>query len=208
MTSPTHPLLMLSHGEVDFDCLHVDRAPQDINKAALSSWALTEQMNGHIVLVAAYREDGSRTNPTMATEARLGEMMERSDDSMTPSLIHFMCYRHLARRAKGRLALPVGGTRMHCTPDLFALDMRDTEEMEDALAPVLRPRLGDMALSTSQSVHPDTPVFPIWHRTGQNTPISAHHALELTQSLRGQVQRILEVARGPGEVFSDRLLHA
>lgn len=197
------PLLLLSHGEMDFDCPHVDLSERN---DLLSVWQLQEGSWTHCELVDLRDLNGAPAtpDPSRPRDLSLSQVRMRSDYSFTASLLHFQFHLPAQKRATGQIAPFSLATQLLCTRDLFALVMRNADL---AGSPPIRPRLGDFSLEQVRgSASPDAKILPIIHRTGRNAPISAHCALELHHRLESQLGAICEYSRTSNEIVSESIL--
>ena len=197
------PLLLLSHGEMDFDCPHVDLSERD---DLLSVWQLQEGSWTHCELVELQDLSGAPAlpDPSRPRDLSLSQVRMRSDYSFTASLLHFQFHLPAQKRATGQIAPFALATQLVCTRDLFALVVRNADLAEN---PPIRPRLDDVSLGCVYGSAPrKTQILPIIHRTGQNTPVSTHCALELHHRLESQLRAICEYSRTPNEIVAEGIL--
>lgn len=197
------PLLLLSHGEMDFDCPHVDHSERD---DLLSIWQLQHESWTYCDLVDLQDLSGTHITPNASRprDVSLSQMRERSDYSFSVSLVHFQLHLPAQKRETGRLAPFSLATQLICTRDLFALVQRNADDPD---CPPIRPRKRDFSLGPICGSAPqDMQILPIIHRTGKYAPISAHCALELHHRLESQLRAICEYSRTSNEIVSESIL--
>lgn len=209
------PLFMTSHGPVEFACPHVDKRKQE---DIITSWtysARDDDTDHAYTLIGLHTYAGHSLPPpqsgrTMGTDG----MISLPDTNLTTSLIYFSAFMDATRRLTKNFAVAPGGMRIHCTRDLFVMDLRRTSRADDVATLPIRPLLSEIksiapgggvkAVSGIYESH--DAVLPIFDRAGRFAQRSNHEALRRFSDLEPQIEAIISLAQHPSERFKNPAL--
>lgn len=193
------PLVLISEGQVDFECPHVD-TPTGLG--LISTWTLS--YSGNYACNLLYLRDWNARDVSpcrgAARTVHLDEMSERSDFSHNASSMHFIAFAPAVQRATGNTVIHPAGTRLHVSRNLVLMDLRNTQDHEAEFAMPVRPLAGDIRINLDRlDLDPNQLLMPVWYRHGTDTPQSAHRSLELHGALDAELRAILAVSCHPSE---------
>lgn len=204
--SRLHAVLVLSTGEIDFDCPHVDaRAdgqPLFYDQEPLSVWVLADGGRERLEFGGLHDLTGSSLDPwpVLEQEIYLSDMLKRDEASLNILDLYLLTVREAVRRSASDALVPAA-LRVCCTRDLLVLDARGSDGSP------LRPRLADLRgcldpLATW--LGDDDLVLPVFDRGVRSAQPGSPEALRRRFSVNAQMRALLEVVRAPHEILIDR----